>query len=170
MATAAEAITTNDIVVKIFNPGGQLLATSDTATSPEVATYAEPSIPAGIYTMQVCPYDAPTVPFVAPGDYAAGVTTSDSGAPTTPSLGQPKWRYFPANPSLDWSASTTPTNSIVGCWTVVTGCTSPSGPFRNVAAAGPWDLLDRTGTPTLTGDRQRPGRCPHRWWGVVPRS
>lgn len=150
VATAAEAVTTNDIVVKIFNPGAQLLVTSDTATSPEVATYTADSIPAGIYTMQVCPYDAPTVPFVAPGDYAAGVVTSDSGAPTTPSLGQPAWRYFPANPSLDWSASTTPTNSVIGCWTAAAGCTSPSGPFRNVAAAGPWDYLVKTGTPSLT--------------------
>ncbi|MCW2808085.1 MAG: peptidase fungalysin [Marmoricola sp.] len=150
VATAAEAITTNDIVVKIFNPGGQLLVASDTGTSPEVATYSAASIPAGIYTMQVCPYDAPTVPFVAPGDYAAGVTTSDSGAPATPTLGQPKWRYFPANPSLDWSASTTPSNSVIGCWTAAPGCTAPTGGFRNVAAAGPWDFLAKSGTPTFT--------------------
>ena len=160
VATAAEAITTNDITVKIFDPAGQLLIASDTATSPEVATYtADPngadsngagSIPAGIYSMQVCPYDSPDVPFVAPGNYAAGVTTSDSGAPTTPTLGQPKWRYFPANPSLDWSAGTTPSNSVIGCWTAASGCTSPTGPFRNVAAAGPWDFLAKTGTPTFT--------------------
>ncbi len=150
VATAAEAITTNDITVKIFSPAGQLLVASDTATSPEVATYTAASIPQGIYSMQVCPFDSPDVPFVAPGDYAAGVTTSDSGAPTTPSLGQPKWRYFPANPSLDWSATSTPSNSVIGCWTAAAGCTTPTGPFRNVAAAGPWDFLAKTGTPTLT--------------------
>jgi extracellular elastinolytic metalloproteinase len=149
VATAAEAVTTNDIVVKIFDPAGQLLVTGDTATSPEVATYSAASIPAGIYSMQVCPYAEPTVPFVAPGNYAAGVVTSDTGTPTT-SLGQPKWRYFPANPSLEYSATTVPTNSVIGCWTAASGCTSPSGPFRNVAAAGPWDFLAKTGTPTFT--------------------
>ena len=45
VATAAEAVTTNDIVVKIFNPAGDLLTSSDTATSPEVATYGADSIP-----------------------------------------------------------------------------------------------------------------------------
>ena len=100
--------------------------------------------------MQVCPFDSPDVPFVAPGTYAAGVTTSDSGAPTAPTLGEPKWRYFTANPSLDWSAATTPSNSVIGCWKAAAGCTSPTGPFRNVAAAGPWDFLAKTGTPTFT--------------------
>ncbi len=149
VATAAEAVTTNDITVKIFNPSGAVLVTSDTATSPEVATYSADSIPAGIYSMQVCPFEDPTVPFAGAGDYAAGVTTSDSGTPTT-SLGQPKWRYFTSNPTLDWSASTTPSNSVIGCWTAAAGCTSPSGPFRNVAAAGPWDFIAKTGTPSFT--------------------
>ena len=149
VATAAEAVTTNDITVKIFDPSGAVLVTSDTATSPEVATYTAASIPAGIYAMQVCPFEDPDVPFLGVGDYAAGVTTSDTGAPTT-SLGQPKWRYFTANPTLDWSATTTPKNSVVGCWTAAAGCTSPTGPFRNVAAAGPWDYLVKTGTPSFT--------------------
>ena len=83
VATAAEAVTTNDITVKIFNPSGAVLVASDTATSPEVATYSADSIPAGIYSMQVCPFEDPTVPFAGAGDYAAGVTTSDSGTPTT---------------------------------------------------------------------------------------
>ena len=150
VATAAEAVTTNDIVVKIFNPSGALLVATDTATSPEVATYSADSIPAGIYSMQVCPFDGPDVPFAGAGDYAAGVTTSDSGTPTSPSLGQPKWRYFTANPTLDWSATTTPKNSVVGCWTAAAGCTSPTGPFRNVAAAGPWDYIAKTGTSSFT--------------------
>ncbi len=150
VATAAEAVTNNDIVVKIFNPSGTLLVTSDTATSPEVATYTADSMPAGIYAMQVCPFEDPDVPFTGVGDYAAGVTTSDSGTPTSPSLGQPKWRYFTANPTLDWSATTTPKNSVIGCWTASAGCTSPTGSFRNVAAAGPWDYITRTGTPSFT--------------------
>ena len=150
VATAAEAVTTNDITVKIFSASGTLLTTSDTATSPEVATYSAESIPKGVYSMQVCPFEDPTVPFVGAGDYAAGVTTSDSAGPTGTSLGQPKWRYFTANPTLDWSSTTTPKNSVIGCWTAAAGCTSPTGPFRNVAAAGPWDYLVKTGTPSFT--------------------
>ena len=150
VATAAEAVTTNDIVVKIFNPSGTLLTSSDTATSPEVATYSADSMPKGVYSMQVCPFEDPTVPFAGAGDYAAGVTTSDSGTPTSPSLGQPKWRYFTSNPTLDWSATTTPKNSVIGCWTAAAGCTSPTGPFRNVAAAGPWDYIVKTGTSSMT--------------------
>ena len=148
-ATAAAAITTNDIVVKILGPTGAVLATSDSATSPEVATYTATSIPAGTYSMQVCPFPDPTVPFVAPGTYAGGVTTSDAGAPST-DLGQPRWRFFTSNPSLDWSAATTPSNSVVGCWKNAAGCTSPTGELRNVAAAGPWDFLVKSGTPTFT--------------------
>ncbi len=150
VATAAAVVTTNDIVVKILGPSDQVLTASDTATSPEVATYTAASIPGGIYSMQVCPFEDPTVPFTAPGDYAGGVTTSDTGAPTTPSTGNPRWRYFPANPSLDWSPSTTPSNSVIGCWTAAAGCTSPTGAFRNVAAPGPWDHIVKTGTPSFT--------------------
>ena len=53
---------------------------------------------------------------------------------------------------LAWTSapSTTPTNSAVGCWTAVDGCTTPTGPFRNVAAPGPWDVTTKTGEPTLT--------------------
>lgn len=150
VATAAEAVTTNDIVVKIFSPSGALLTSSDTGTSPEVATYNADSIAKGVYSMQVCPFEDPTVPFAGAGDYAAGVTTSDSAGPAGASLGQPKWRYFTANPTLDWSSTTTPKNSVIGCWTAAAGCTSPTGPFRNVAAAGPWDYIVKTGTPSFT--------------------
>ena len=167
VATAAEAITTNDITVKIFDPGGQLLVNSDTATSPEVATYTAASIPAGIYSMQVCPFDSPDVPFVAPGTYAAGVTTSDSGAPTTPTLGQPKWRYFTSNPSLDWSASTTPSNSVIGCWTAGDRLhharAAPSATWRRRArgTSSPRPAPRRSPRSATTPARTRPG--PTRW-------
>ena len=90
VATAAAAVTTNDIIVKIFGPSGTLLSANDTGTSPEAATYDAESIPGGIYSMQVCPFQDPTAPFSEPGDYAAGVTTSDSATPASPSAGQPE--------------------------------------------------------------------------------
>lgn len=151
VAVAAMANTANDVVVKLFSPGGDLLVSGDLGTSPETATYAAASIPKGVYTMQVCPFDAPTVPFLPPGSYVASVTTSDTEGPSTGDLGfEPKWRFFTANPTLDYSPETTPTNTVIGCWFPGAGCTSPSGPLRNVAAPGPWDTVAGTGIGTLT--------------------
>ncbi|MCW2765151.1 MAG: peptidase fungalysin, partial [Nocardioides sp.] len=150
-AVAAAANTLNDIQVKLFDPTGQLLVTGDLATSPESATYSADSIPAGIYTVQVCPFDSPTVPFVPPGNYVAGVTTSDTAGPSAGDASFPsKWRYFPANPSLDYSPDTMPKNSVIGCWVAGAGCTSPTGPFRNVAAPGPWDSAANTALGSMT--------------------
>ncbi|HYF72801.1 MAG TPA: M36 family metallopeptidase, partial [Nocardioides sp.] len=150
VAVVAAANTLNDIEVKIFDPAGQLLVTGDLGTSPETATYAADSIPAGVYTMQVCPFDSPTVPFLPPGNYVASVTTSDTAGPSTETGFPSKWRYFTANPSLDFSPDTTPSNSVVGCWVSGEGCTSPTGPFRNVAAPGPWDSVAATGVGSMT--------------------
>ncbi len=158
VATAAEAVTTNDIVVKIFDPSGALLTSGDSATSPEVATYSAASIPQGIYSMQVCPFQDPTVPFTAPGDYAATAVTSDQGASTGGGAVPypPKWAYFLANPSLDYSPTTTPTNRVTGCWVTrhegvrVPRCSTPPGALENFAARAPWDVDVRTGLPTFT--------------------
>ncbi len=158
VATAAEVVTTNDIVIKLFNPAGDLLTTGDTGTSPEVATYNADSIPQGIYSMQVCPYQSPSVPFVAPGDYAATAVTSDQGASTGGGAlpYPPKWDYFLANPTLDFSPTTTPKNRVTGCWvtskdgTRVPGCDTPPGALENFAARAPWDVDVRTGLPTFT--------------------
>lgn len=147
-AVAAAANTLNDLVVKIFDPDGELLVSGDLGTSPETATYAADAIPAGIYTMQVCPFADPTVPFLPPGNYVASVTTSDTEGPSTGDTTFPaKWRYFTANPSLDYSPDHTPTNSVVGCWVGGEGC---AGAFANIAAAGPWDTVPSTGLSTLT--------------------
>ncbi|GAA1153612.1 M36 family metallopeptidase [Nocardioides aquiterrae] len=150
-AVAAMANSANDIVVKIFSPSGDLLVAGDLGTSPETATYAADSIPKGIYTMQVCPFDDPTAPFLPPGNYAASVTTSDTAGPSAGDRGfEPRWRYFTANPTLDYSPDTTPKNTVVGCWFPGPGCTTPTGPFRNVAAPGPWDTLSGSGNGSMT--------------------
>jgi extracellular elastinolytic metalloproteinase len=150
-AVAAAANSANDIVVKLYDPSGALLVSGDLGTSPETATYTADAIPAGVYSMRVCPFDSPTVPFTPPGNYAASVTTSDTAAPDSGTgLPDPRWRYFTANPSLDWRATTTPHNSVIGCWTPAAGCTTPTGPFRNIAAPGPWDVSMQTDEPTLT--------------------
>lgn len=151
VAVAAMANTADDIVVKIFSPSNELLVSGDLGTSPETATYSADSIPKGIYTMQVCPFQNPTVPFLPPGNYAASVTTSDSSGPSAGDAGfDPKWRYFTANPTLNYSPDFTPKNSVIGCWVPGDGCTTPTGPFRNVAAPGPWDTVGGSGSGTMT--------------------
>ncbi len=150
VAVAAAANAANDIEVKIFSPSGALLVTGDLGTSPETATYSADSIPAGVYTMQVCPFDSPTVPFLPPGNYAASVTTSDFATPGADLLStEPRWRFFPANPTLD-SPSQIPTNSRIGCWISGPGCNLETGPLTNVQAPGPWDVLTNLGVPSLT--------------------
>ena len=151
VGTAINAV--NDVTLKLFGPGGALLSSADLATSPEVLTYTAAALAKGTYTAQVCPFDAPTVPFLPPGNYALAVTTSDvaaggvggGGLPTH----NPRWRFFAANPTLD-SPQQTPRNSVVGCWFKTSGCTLSTGSLRNVQAPGPWDVLTATGASSMT--------------------
>ena len=144
------ALPTDDHVVKIFDPNNQLLVSGDLGTSPETATYSAESIPAGVYSAQVCPYPDPTAPVVV-GPYTLLVTTSDSSTPNPGDAGfSPRWRFFPSNPTPNFSTTNTPSNSVIGCWLAGTGCSLKSGPFRNVAAPGPWDTFTAGGASTLT--------------------
>ena len=149
ITVAASAINVaNDIVVKLYGPGNALLSSGDLATSPETLTYSPGgTIPQGIYQAEVCPFDDPTVPFAPPGTYAGVVATSDSGA-EAPSPNLPRWRYFTANPSLDYSPDTTPKNTVVGCWVRGTGCTRPPAPSSSRYSA-PWDYDHASKAPTL---------------------
>lgn len=162
--SAAAAITTNDIVLKLFNPSGAVLATSDNATSPETIAYPLTAADRpGVYTVQVSPFPGPTVPFTDPGNYAGTVVASDRAASTATVAYPPKWRYFLANPTLASSVSTTTTTDDrrTGCWvtkltptptttTTVPGCETPPGALTNLAARAPWDFDVRTNTPTST--------------------
>jgi hypothetical protein len=149
ISAVATGMPVDDFVVKIFQ-GDSLLVAGDLATNPELATYSAPSIAAGTYSAQVCPFDAASV---VVGQYALAVSTSDTAAPGTGDLtGNPKWRYFAANPTLD-SPTQTPTNSVVGCWRLpADDCTTPPGELRNVAALGPWDTIGALPTLTTVGN------------------
>ena len=142
---------TDDHVVKIYAPDGALLVAGDLGTNPENATYAADSIPAGIYSVQVCPYASPTVP-VTLGPYAVNVVWSNTEPPSPSNLAlNPKWRYFTANPALgSLNTAAAPANSVIGCWFPGGSCTSPTGAFRNVAAPGPWDTYTAGGTSSQT--------------------
>ena len=157
IAVAATAVNpANDIVIKIFGPGGEVLTNGDLGTSPETATYSADKIPAGTYSAQVCPYDSPTVPFVEPGDYVGVITTSDSEGPAVSAPYPPKWTYFTANPALNFSTTHVPGNRVTGCWetryqgTRIPECDTPPGGLRNLASRAPWDFDFVTGLPTLT--------------------
>lgn len=158
--SAAAAIATNDIVLKLYSPTGALLATSDNATSPEAVAYPLTAADKpGIYTVQVSPFPAPTVPFTPPGNYAGTIVTSDRAAPSPALPYPPKWRYFLSNPSLASYASTgtyADTDRRTGCWVTVylgatvPGCQTPPGDLNNLAARGPWDYDFRANAPTNT--------------------
>ena len=152
VAVAAMVNSADDITVKLFAPDGQLLVTGDLGTSPETASYSAADIPAGTYKAQVCPFDSPTTPLLPPYNYALTVTTSDVAA-SPGGIGaldhNPRWRFFPANPTLD-SPREVPKNSVVGCWYRTSGCSLRTGPMRNVQAFGPWDVLTATGLSSNT--------------------
>jgi extracellular elastinolytic metalloproteinase len=145
------AVPVDDHVVKLFDPKGNLLVAGDLGTNPELATYQSDNIPAGTYSAQVCPYDAPTVPAnVGPYEITVAWTSTAGASPGNIAL-NPKWRYFTANPSLDSLGSgAVPGNSNIGCWIPGAGCDLPTGALRNVSAPGPWDTITAGGTSTQT--------------------
>ncbi|WP_281390766.1 M36 family metallopeptidase [Nocardioides mesophilus] len=144
----------NDITIKLFGANGEPLSSADLGTSPETLTYAPGgTLPKGVYATQVCPYESPTVPFTAPGTYTAVVTTSDSTGPQAQVPYPPKWAFFTANPSLDFSTDTVPGNRKVGCWEdQVDGARVPGCDLDlvNLAAKAPWDYSFDSQTPTFT--------------------
>jgi hypothetical protein len=152
VASAANPL--NDIVVKIVSPDGEVLTSGDLLTSPESVTYAPGgTLPAGIYNVQICPFDEPTVPFVGPGAYAGVVSTSDQGG-TGVGVPSPRWEYFLANPELDEDTAHVPANRVTGCWRATgpdaEGCDTPPGSLENLAARAPWDHDFTTNLPTFT--------------------
>ena len=152
IVAAQSAIPTNDIVLKLYK-GAALLTSSDTATSPEAITYSVPAgTPAGEYSVEVCPFQDPTAPFTAPGDYVGVVTASDTATPSGGVPYPPKWNYFLSNPTPDFSPDVVTDNRKLGCWvtTAQADCDAATSPLNNLAARGPWDYDFRTNTPTFT--------------------
>ena len=149
---ASAVLAADDIVVKLFGPGGDLLAGGDLLTSPETLTYAPGgTLPAGTYAAQACPFDPASV--LATGDYVMVVSTSDESAPGAAAPFPPKWAFFTANPALNFDTTHVPGNRSVGCWvtevegTKVDGCDFA---LANPGARAPWDHNFETGLPTFT--------------------
>ncbi|HEX8649767.1 MAG TPA: M36 family metallopeptidase [Pyrinomonadaceae bacterium] len=145
---ATAAIITNDIVLKLFDPSNMLVASADTGTSPEAIHYAPVVITPGIYKVQVCPFEPPTVPHEPPYNYVGTFTTNDTATASVPY--PPKWKFFKANPLLTLANTDT---RILACWeSKINGVNVPGCQFelRNLAARAPWDYDTRANSPTFT--------------------
>ncbi len=151
IVVAASAVAPDeDIVLNlIFN--GQIVATSDTATSPEAITYSPPGgVPAGDYTVEICEFPNPTVPTIV-GEYAGVFIATEQETPEAGIPYPPKWKYFLANPVLDFSKDTETDDRQIECWVNIgTNCDTPTSPLNNMAARATWDYNVRSNTPTFT--------------------
>ena len=157
VVSASAAVATNDIVLLLYDPDGEVVASQDTGTSPEALAYTG-EIVAGAYKVEVCPFDDPTVPFTEPGDYVGVFTASEAETPEGALPYPPVWDYFLANPPLNYDPGETIDNRATGCWKLevegdpVPGCDDPPGDLDNLAARGPWDTEPGTGISTFTTD------------------
>ncbi len=151
IVVAASAVAPDeDIVLNlIFN--GVIVATSDTATSPEAITYSPPGgVPAGDYTVEVCEFPNGTAPTIV-GEYAGVFIATNQETPQAGIPYPPKWKYFLANPVLDFSDTATTDDRQIGCWVNIgSNCDTPPSPLSNTAARAPWDYNVRSNTPTFT--------------------
>jgi uncharacterized repeat protein (TIGR01451 family) len=146
-------IPTNDLTVTLlFGTGPTAVVVAgpeDTGVGSEVLTY-EPSggVPAGNYQVKIC-----QTPNVLAGDqmppytYAGTFTTDDSPVPGV-DVPSPKWKYFFANPLLDYSSTDV---RKIGCWSLdgsaIPGCDREES---NIASRGPWDYDFRANNFTNT--------------------
>ncbi len=143
---ASATVLSNDIVLNLAY-GGAVVASADLLTNPEVIRYAPAGgVPAGIYTVTVCPYDVQSN--FAPYTYTGTFTASDLQNPQVPY--PPKWQYFTANPPLDYLNTDT---RITACWDSTVNGTSVPGcdiEVKNSASRAPWDHDVRSNFPTFT--------------------
>lgn len=168
IAAAASAVNpSNDIILSLINPSGNVVANSDVATSPEAVAYQPAGgadVAAGNWGLQVCPFNGPSLQPPVPNQtppftYVAGVVISSAGA-TAPTLPRPKpptlvtnnprWAFFPSFPAIDYS--NTPQSE--GCWQNTNdGIAQPKGcdqTFANPYSPFGWDVIPRTNQATQT--------------------
>ncbi|HWT01229.1 MAG TPA: M36 family metallopeptidase [Pyrinomonadaceae bacterium] len=146
IVTASAANPANDVVIHLDYNGVEVAASPDLGTSPEALTYSPADgVPAGKYTVRVCPFISDEVPQTAPFVYA-GTFTQNSTAVTLPY--PPKWKTFWPQPdgsgsdirkTLCW-VSAINGNPVPGCEVEV----------KSLASRGPWDYDFRTNLPTMT--------------------
>jgi hypothetical protein len=157
VAVAAEAqLGTNDIVLRLVRDGS-VVASQDTATSPEALVYSPPDEGTGTYEVQVCDF-GDGAPWDDPATYSGEIAFSTAG-PGTVTPYPPKWKAFPANPLL--GAQSYPWDYADGdirqtwCWETTVGAPPVTVPgcdraVINSSSRAPWDVLPQTGATTFT--------------------
>jgi hypothetical protein len=154
---AAQALTANDIVLRLLDPADTVVASSDTpvAQSPEAVHYAIPQpTPVGMWAAQVCEFaDEPPVSYA--GTFAVGDVD-----PTTAGIPTPAWRLFGINPPL--GDSTPPfdyddtDDRLSACWDAPGGLEPAVTPACDTylleagEAGSPWDFVVQANSPTFT--------------------
>ena len=81
---ATANVPSNDIVLELHRPQGNVLAAADSGTSPEQLNYSRADLQPGTYYARVCPFSDPAVPLQEPMDYT-GTWATRSG----PAVGFP---------------------------------------------------------------------------------
>ena len=157
VAVATALNPANDITLKLWGPGNELLTNGDTGTSPEAATYSSDTpLPQGTYSAQPCMFEGAAP--LPPAQYFGNVSVSSQGGQSPSEIVPfpPKWRYFPTNPTPKFGTEHSPKNWVTGCWVTslnqepIKGCTEPTGTLRNNASAAPWDVNPNSELPTFT--------------------
>src|ERR1051326_3938430 len=144
LVAATADIPTNDIVLKLYGPGGSELSSNDTLTSPETATY-EPAggVPPGTYQVEVCPFDDPSAPPTAPYSYSGTFTTDDTAA--GPALGDGA-----GEPSIGYNPNTKRAMYIAGLQTLQVTFPENIQPLGSIPESGPADWRDVSFLTTRT--------------------
>jgi hypothetical protein len=146
---ASAGIPTNDLSVTLLFGAIVVAGPEDTGTSSEVLTYEPPGgVPPGTYNVKICQTPTPNgVPQTAPYNYAGTFTTDDTPVPAA-NLPSPQWKYFFANPLLDYSSTDV---RKIGCWsldgTPIPGCDREES---NIASRAVWDYDVKANTFTNT--------------------
>ena len=137
------------IVVKIFDPQGNAARLRRPRHQPGGRDVpARRRIPAGTYSVQVCPFDAPTVPCQRrPTTPAVGDLTSDRrrGARQPDAATRSGATSRPTRRLTSLGSATTPTNPAIGCWIPARGlhaaaparCTTSRRPVRGTRSPRP---------------------------------
>ena len=156
VAAVEATLTTNDSVINIVRDG-EVVASQDTATSPEAVTYDPNDSGAGTYHVRVCDY-SDGAGWDAPASYTGEIVFSPAGASSATPY-PPKWKVFPANPLLGgdafpWNMPSTD-NREIWCWESTVGqppttLAECQREVQNLASRTPWDYSPRTNTPTFT--------------------
>jgi extracellular elastinolytic metalloproteinase len=157
VVVAVEAtLTANDSVIHLVRDG-TVVASQDTASSPEALVYDPTDTGAGVYRVRVCDF-GDGAGWDAPASYTGEIVFSPAGASSATPY-PPKWKVFPANPLLGgseypWNMPSTD-NRETWCWEATVGQPPTSledcdREVQNLASRAPWDVSVRTGTPTFT--------------------